>query len=188
MKKRLKVGIIAALAAVTVVALVIGSRNDLRLKPRMAGGHSGAIAGLRAYMGAQGAFQRVDRYGKGKRVFANTVDGAGFPDLYRIGGPLDKPDGTEIKLIDLAVVRATSPERAKAGYWFVEITSDAVTGKPYDYAVDCGLCAVPAVYGKSGLYTYIINITGTVYKKDNGGKPVTVWPDVEKEGWVPVGR
>jgi len=150
-------------------------------------GGSSAIAGLRAYLGAQGTFQRVDRYGKGKRVYASPKDGVGFPDLYRIGGPLDEADGTEIKLIDLAIARDTSPETAKAGYWFVEITSDAVTGHPYDYSVDCGLCAVPAVHGKTGLHTFIVDLTGMVYKKDNGGKPVTVFPDVEKDGWLPVG-
>jgi hypothetical protein len=160
-----------------------------RIWPRapMANNSSAAIPGLRTYLGAQGTFQRVDRYGKGELVYANPKDGVGFPDLYRIGGPLAAPDGTEIKLIDLALARATSPETNKAGYWFVEITSDAVTGRPYDYTKDCGLCAVPAAYGKTGLYTYIIDLTGTVYKKDNGGKPVTVYPDVEKDGWRPVG-
>lgn len=148
---------------------------------------SSAIAGLRAYLGAQGTFQRKDRYDKGELVYANPIDGTGFPDLYRIGGPLDEPDGTELKLIDLALARATSPETAKAGYWYVEIMSDGITGQPYDYTQACGLCAVPAVYGKSGIYTYIIDITGTVYKKDNGGKPVTAWSDIEEEGWVPVG-
>jgi len=132
-------------------------------------------------------FQREDRYGKGELLYANPEDGVGFPDLYRIGGPLEEPDGTELKLIDLALARATSPETNKAGYWFVEITSDALSGNRYDYTVDCGLCAVPAVYGKSGIYTYVIDLTGTVYKKDNGGKPVTAYPDVKKDGWRPVG-
>jgi hypothetical protein len=182
-----KIIVVVVLAVITVVALVEGSRHDFRLKPREAGGQYGAVAHLRAYLGAQGTFQRVDRYGKGEFVYANPKDGVGFPDLYRIGGPLDKPDGTEIKLIDLAFARATSPETSSSGYWFVEITADGLTGRPYDYTRDCGLCAVPAVHGKSGTYTFIIDLKGTVYKKDNGGKPVTAYPDVQKDGWRPVG-
>ena len=148
---------------------------------------SAAIAGLRQYLGGQGTFQREDRYGKGRIVFANCINGKGFADLYRVGGPLDEPDGTELKLISLDLARARSPETAWAGYWFVDIVGDAISGKHYDYTKGCGLCAVPAEYMVTGLNTFIIDIRGTVYKKDNGGRPVTVFPDVEKDGWLPVG-
>jgi hypothetical protein len=33
---------------------------------------------------------------------------------------------------------------------------------------------------------YIGWLDGHIYKKDNGGRPVRTWPDVEKEGWVLV--
>jgi len=187
--KKLRVWILATLWFASVSGLsaygVICSWNAPR------GNHSGdcgrcAIASLRAYLGAQSTFRRVDRYGKGKLVYANTIDGEGLPDLWRIGGTLEKLDGTELKLIDLAFARATSPNTAKSGYWYVEITGDAATG-PYDHAQDFGLCAVPAVYGKTGLHTFIVDLTGTVYKKDTRGTPVRVYPDIEKEGWVPVG-
>jgi hypothetical protein len=148
--------------------------------------HTAAIAGLRAYLGAQGTFQRVDRYGNGKLVYANPIDGKGFPDLYRLGGPLGKESVDGLRLIDFAFARAISPETAKCGYWFVDIVADAKTG-PYNFAKEFGLCAVPAVYGKSGIYTYIIDFTGTVYKKDNGGRPVQAYPDTTNEGWDPVG-
>ncbi len=149
---------------------------------------SAAIAGLKQFLGGQGTFQREDRYGKGRIVFANRIDGTGFPDLYRVGGPLDELDGTELKLISLDVARATSPETAWAGYWFVDIVGDAVSGKHYDYARDCGLCAVPAEYNVTGLHTFVIDLRGKVYRKDNGGKPVTVWPDMEKDEWWPIGQ
>ena len=148
---------------------------------------SAAIAGLRAYLGAQGTFQRVDRYGKKKLVYANPIDGKGLADLYRVGGLLKESDGSEIKFIDLAFARATSPQTAKAGYWYVEIMGDAVDGKPYDYTNACGLCAVPAVYGETGIDTFIVDLTGTVYRKDTGGAPVQVYPDTANEGWEPVG-
>ncbi|MHC4249069.1 MAG: hypothetical protein ACYS9X_08075 [Planctomycetota bacterium] len=141
-----------------------------------------AVSHLRSYLGGQGTFQRIDRYGKDTCVYANPVDGVGFPDLFRVGGPVEEPDGDELKLIDLSFARATSPGKPKAGYWYIDIVADRRTG-PYDFTKECGLCAVPATYGGYSLHTFIINIEGTVYRKDNSGKPVTVWPDVEKDGW-----
>jgi len=153
------------------------------LSSRMASNEAAAIAGLRAYLGAQGTFQRADRYGKDELVYANPNDGAGFVDLYQIGGP-GSPN-QPLKLIDLAFAQATRPETAKAGYYFVDLTSDAIAGD-YDYSNSCGLCAVPAQYGKSGLSTFVVDLTGTVYKKDNGGRPLTCYPDTTEEGWLPV--
>ncbi len=169
-----------------VLVTLVWFAISLTVYPHMAGNTSSAVAAMRAYLGAQGTFQREDRYGKGKLLHANPVDGIGFPDLYRVGGPLDEPDGTEIKLIDLAFARATSPETARAGYWFVDIVGDAVAGKHYDYTRDCGLCAVPATYNETGLWTFIIDPRGTVHWRDNGGEPVTVWPDVQKDAWRAV--
>ncbi len=190
MKAKLRLWTVATLWFASVSGLstygVILAREAEREKRYGLWGDSYAFQALRNYLGAQGVFQRKDRYGKGKLLYANPIDGKGLADLYRVGGPLEYPDGTELKLIDLAFARATSPETSKAGYWFVEITGDALGGH-YDYATDCGLCALPAEHSKMGLYTFIINIEGTVYKKDNGGTPVTVWPDVVKDGWLPVG-
>ncbi len=178
------------LAAVAV--LVVGggtlawryAQNSERDRIARIYGPSAAVAGLRAFIGAQGTFRREDRYGRGGRVYANPEDGTGFTDLYRIGGP--DGSGRELKFIDLAFARATSPDSSKAGYWFSDIVADSVTGS-YDFTRECGLCAVPAVSGGKGYPTFVIDVEGTVYKKDNGGKPVTVFPDVEKDGWVPVG-
>jgi len=104
-------------------------------------------------------------------------------DLFRIGGP--EGTGPELKFIDLAFASATSPDSTKAGYWFVDIVADRLTG-PYDFERECGLCAVPAISGAKGYPTFVIDIQGVAYMKDNGGKPVTVFPDVEKDGWVPA--
>ena len=189
--KKLRVWIVATLWFASVSALstygVILAREDERIR-HYSGSESYAIAVLRGYLGAQGTFQRVDRYGKGKLVYANYLDGKGFPDLFRVGGPLEEPDGTEITLMSRCFARATSPATAMYGYWFVEITADAFSGKPYDYTQDCGLCAVPAVYGETGRHTFVVDLTGTVWMKDNGGRPVQAYPDVVNEdGWEPVG-
>ena len=175
--------ILAGLAAASLFASCMRWPHT---HPRMQSDESAAIAALRAYLCAQDTFQRVDRYGKGKLVYANPKDGTGFPDLYRIGGPLEKRSVDGFRFIDFAFARATSPETPKAGYCFIDIVTDRKTGS-YDFTKDCGLCAVPVVHGETGIHTFIINAEGTVYRKDNGGKPVTVFPDVESDGWLPVG-
>jgi hypothetical protein len=173
----------------TILTVLVTLADSAILNSSHGGGlspESATIASLRHFISAQWAFRKEDRYTKGRRVYANSIDGKGFPDLYRIDGPLPEnapSDGTELKLIDLAFARATSPKTARAGYWFVNIVGDAVSGKHYDYTQDCGLCAVPAKYKVTGFNTYIVDLRGTVYHKDNGGKPVTVFPDVEKDGW-----
>ncbi len=132
-----------------------------------------ATAALRTYLSAQEIFANSSRYSNAKgRVYANPRDGKGLADLSAAG------------IIDEAFALATSPERAKRGYYFVHITRDA--NGPYDHAKQHGLCAVPARHGKSGFATFIVDAECTIHRKDNGGKPVTTWPDVEKEGWEPV--
>ena len=167
---------------VTLAWLAMGNVSSFP----MASNESCAIASLRAYLGGQGTFKRRRRYRGGDTVYANPFSGTGFPDLYCVGGPSGKSRGIDINLIDLALARATSPETPKAGYWLIDIIADKRTGF-YDFTKECGLSAMPAVHGETGLHTFVIDIRGTVYKKDNGGKPVTVFPDVGKDGWLPVG-
>jgi hypothetical protein len=161
--------------------------REMMAESRMPSNEKRAVSGLRAYLGAQGTFQRVDRYNKEMLVYANPKDGTGFPDLYQIGigRPGSAADASAMKLIDLAFARATSPATAKAGYYYVDITSEVGLGD-YEYSNACGLCAVPAQHGKTGLNTFIVDLTGVVYKKDTGGRPVTVYPDTTKDGWVPA--
>jgi len=160
------VGAVALLAVVHFGLVRPGLRNN-----RMARNESSAMAFLRAYLAAQQTFSEEDRYGIGKLVFANPKDGTGFQDLYRIGGP--DGSGKELRLIDLEFARATSPETPKDGYWFVHIGSDDGAASNRDDTGDCSLCAVPAVYGETGTLTFVVDLTGTVYKLKTGGKPLT---------------
>lgn len=181
------------LAALVAVGIALPSCN--LLLPRMAGSRlpsneSVAIACLRAYLGGQNTFHRTDYYGIGKKVYANPKDGVGFPDLDRIGGP----GGTAgpIGLIDMAFAQATFGGRPKAGYYFGDL-------RYTDYSVDCGLCAVPASYNRSGRNIFIIDVTGTVYMKDaaaeylgikTGDKvpPLKTYPTAQAlTTWIPVG-
>ena len=166
------VGTAAVIAAIAIPNLI---------QSRIAAYETAAVGNMRTWLSAQSVFRRSDYYGKGKRVYANPVDGRGFPDLYGL-----QRGGNRLMLIDRAMSEATSPASPKAGYYYVDITQDA-EGKPYDYSFDCGLCAVPADYPRTGRKTFVINVTGTVYEKDNGGKPLTRYPDLAN-GWMPTGR
>jgi hypothetical protein len=153
-----------------------GSRmrtNDIRVRES-----------LETYVSAQRIFRQAERYGTRRPAYANPRDGAGFPDLYRIGGPLKEDRGDEPALIDRAFATATSQETPNHGYWYVDVI--AGPDGPYDFSRECAICAVPSKYGRSAVHTYVADNTGAIYVKDNGGRPVTVFPDVEKEGWRPV--
>ena len=152
------------------------------IESAMSANETAAPAYLRAYFNAQGTFHRQAWYGEElKGIYANPVNGKGFVDLYQIGGI--GSGGAEPQLIDRAFAEATSPDSHRSGYYFAEIAADA--NGPYDYTKQFGLCAVPAEYRRDGRSTYIVDNEGVVYGKDNGGKPVTVWPDIEAEGWFP---
>lgn len=142
-----------------------------------------AAASLRAYVNAQKVFVKQGGYGgESEGVYANPVNGKGFVDLYKLGGIGSR--GRELKLIDEHLARAANPKIPRSHYYFVEITAD--NNGLFDYRKQYGLCAVPAWYHRAGRNTFIVNQEGVVYGKDNGGKPVTTWPDIEAEGWLPV--
>jgi hypothetical protein len=171
---------VRAKAVGVLPAIMMAAGGPMR-QSRVASNETAAVAALRVYVAAQNIFHRTDFYGKGELVYANVRDGAGLPDLYEVGG-------REIKLIDRAFARATGPETPKAGYYFVDIVKGA-DGRDYDPRIEFGLCAVPARYDRTGRNTLMVDVTGTVYLRDNGGKPVTRYPS-EKElaaRWVPVG-
>ena len=98
-----KVCAVAGLAILVLVAVL--SARVLR-RDKIASNESAAIGALRAYLSAQNQFKRSDSYKTGSLVYANTRDGAGFPDLYQIGGP--GSDGKVLRLIDRNLLRRPS--------------------------------------------------------------------------------
>ena len=152
---------------------------------RIASTETSAIAALRTYLGAQSTFHRKDYYGLGWLIYVNPWNGTGLPDLYEIGG-LDS-GGQVLNLIDRTFAQAKMGGTRRAGYYFCEMLGNAGQG-PYDFSVDCGLCAFPAEYERTGRNTFLIDATGTVYQKDTQGWPVWIYPaDPAAEGWIPVG-
>ena len=187
------VGIVLILLLVAAIAI------PNLMATRIPSNESRAIAWLRACVAAQREFRKADRYGIGRKVYANPKDGGGFRDLYHIGydgkSVPEKPvphliwetcANADISLPDLHPI---------AGHAFADITGDA--SGPYDYAKQHGLCAVPYSYGRAGRNIFIVDHRGRVYQRDvsfnvvRAGRPpepVTTWPDIEKEGWLLVGE
>lgn len=181
-----RAGVVAAstLGGVIVWAAIWAISLQLSFRPYIVHcvvrNDSAAIANLRAYATAQSIFRRHAWYGdEVGQAYANPVDGKGFADLYEIEAPGAEPGKPH--LTDRGFAIATCPETPKAGYYYVDITGDA--NGPYDYTMQFGLCAVPAKYDVTGKNTLIIDAADEVYYKDTQGRPVTKWPDVEKEGW-----
>jgi len=176
------VAIIAAIAAIAVPNL---------LSSRMASNETAAIAALRAYLGAQGTFHCTDRYGVGGHFYANESDGAGFPDLFEIGYAGGAPTTDALQLVDMAFAQADADMATtvpKSGYIFDDVITDAISGN-YDYAVSCGLAACPGTHNKTGINSFMVDITGVVYKKDLGAaqtSPPTTYPDMSAESWLAV--
>jgi hypothetical protein len=87
--------------------------------------------------------------------------------------------------------------KARSGYLFVALESCEVEvgkWKPYHDGsgrsdARYGFCAYPERYGVSGRLTFIISESGTVYRKDTGGKPPAGYPmDPVAAGWSPSER
>lgn len=124
---------------------------------------SGVVWALRQYLIAQNGFHRQDRYGIGELVYANSRDGAGFPDLHRIAA--QGSGGEVLGLIprEFAEAKLGGPgARPYHGYYFTDIVYD-------DPSIDCGLCAVPAKYGKTGFRTFLVAVSGKLHQIDTQG-------------------
>ena len=147
-----RVGVYGAMLAVVVVFLALAIPNHV--DGPLCRNHTSAIGALHTYLGAQNHYQRTE---------------GGHATLAELG---------RLRLIDKAMAEATSPDRPRWNYYFVEIRTEG--------AAIPGLCAVPAVYGKTGRNTFVIDVTGVVYWKDTGGNPVRTWPDIA-DGWTPIG-
>jgi len=135
----------------------------------------GAIAVLRSIAAGQNSWHRNDY--DGNDILDYTPN---YRNLYY------QPDenGKPVAFIQKYLADASGPGGVSwNGYLFADITGDA--DGPYDYKFEFGACAYPANYKEFNGITYITNATGYIYRKDTGGKPITVWPkDPEKAGWI----
>jgi len=151
------------------------------LNRRIGGNELAAIHVLRAYLDAQRAYAARDRDGDGGRQYAQKLASAsGKQDgLYWAAdtskGEEASPFGPLIaeSAAYLAGRKAGEPYR---GYHFRILTRQgkAAPGGAYSYVINgrmiagFAMVAFPAVYGDSGVMTFVVSHNGKVYEKDLG--------------------
>jgi hypothetical protein len=150
-----------------------------------------AIQTCLAYVDAQNEYADKDRTGAGAGVYAeHIVSAAGKKD-----GLYWPPSDGEASPLGAFVAQA-SAEGYKAGeghapyhgYFYRILTRQGpnAPGGTLNYVVKgkmiggFALVAYPAAYGNSGVMTFLVNHSGTVYQKDLGDYTMTL---VKRMGW-----
>lgn len=172
--KRLLV-VFAALAVVVVgVPLVYGI-----VGARRQAAEDRIVGQLQAYKESQYAWHREGREGSKQlryvQDYTKLVDFAEAPEAAR-------------KLVDSAFAAARGADgKAKYGCQYRELGT--IFGNPINWDGDFGICATPAVYGRTGRRTYLMKTDGDVWWKDLGKSEfVTDFPQgIEAAGWQKVG-
>ncbi len=131
---------------------------------------------MQAYAEAQAMYRRLDWDKDGQLEYA--------ADYTRLNTELDG-NGDPIMLIDSAFAGAKGRGGApKHGYIFREMST--IAGGPVDWEKDFALCGIPAGYGRTGSWTYIVTTDGAVWGQDMGCACfLDDFPaDPQGEGWV----
>jgi hypothetical protein len=144
-----------------------------------------AIQTSLAYVDAQNEYAEKDRTGAGPGVYARRIiSSAGKKDgLY-----WPAPDGDASPLGELIAQASEEGYKAGAGrtpyhgYYYRILTRQGpnAPGGMLDYVVKgkmiggFGLLAYPAEYGNSGVMTFVVNHSGTVYQKDLGNSTASL--------------
>ena len=88
----------------------------------------------------------------------------------------------------------------KSGYFFKALVTDQdgnayakdddKDGQSFTNKARFGVVAWPAGYGATGRFTFVMNESGKIWKKDTTGQPVDKWPgkDPAAEGWLATGE
>jgi len=156
---------VAIISAIAIPSLLAARRSSLE---------TNAVGSIRAYAEAQIMFHKNDWDGDGVMEYA--------PDFAELNATKDA-QGQPIQYLDAAFAAASGPATPKHGYYFVNMKT--IGGEKIDWVNDFALCAVPAVYGRTGYRTFIISTNGTTFGIDNGGKPVEDYPaDPGAAGWI----
>lgn len=180
------VAIIAIIAAIAIPSLLAARRSSLE---------TNAVGSCRAYCEAQTMYHRNDwdapalgnAHGGVTQVgvLEYAIDAAGTRQGFVwLNTDLDG-NGDPIQYVDGAFAAAIAAASPKHGYWFMDIVTIATTA--VNPAVDFGMSALPAVYGRSGYRTMMVMTNGTTFGQDQGpaGVHVVDYPaDPPTAGWI----
>ena len=141
-----------------------------------------AIQTCLAYVDAQNEYTDEDRTGAGKGIYAQRVisspdkkDGLYWPDAQ---GKDPSPLGEFVAKATVEGYRAGGERSPFHGYYYKILTKQgsAAPGGELEYVVKgkmvggFALVAYPAEYKNSGVMTFIVSHTGTVYQKNLGSR------------------
>jgi len=140
-----------------------------------------AIQACAAFVGVQQEFAAKKRSAAGTPVYAERVADSEVPK-------------------EFAAAAGDHPTRPYHGYYFHVLKQQGPsapggrhsyvltkTAKPGDGMIGgFALVAWPAVYGTSGVHTFMVNQDGTVYEKDRGPQAAPVTSFDPDPSWVPV--
>jgi len=155
--------------------------NDELINRRVGANEHNALHVLKAYVDAQRQYASVDRNGDGVLEYAQKLGSSpGKKDgLY---WPADASTGDDLS--PFGPLMATSEEFQKGrkagdpfrGYYFRILTRQGkhAPGGAYNYIINgrmiagFAMIAHPAEYGATGVMTFLISNTGTIYQKNLG--------------------
>lgn len=136
-----------------------------------------AIETLRDYVTAQRTYAEADHDGDGVLEYAQKLvsspgktDGLYWPEELGLG------TSPAAGALDPAGLDQAKDGKGYFGYHFRILTGQGsnVAGGKYDYVINgnmiagFGLIAWPAVYGETGVHTFVVNQAGIVYERDLG--------------------
>ena len=170
-----------ALIFLAVGAVVIGAPLGYGIwnEHRMAA-EARIVAQLKAYGQVQQAWHSQPREGSTKIHYAE--------DYTRLADFPDAPEEAR-KLVDAAFAAARGVNGTpKRGYLYREART--IFGAPINWDGDYAICAIPAVYGKTGRKTYLMKTDGDVWEQDLGkAEFVADFPtNIEGHGWKKAGQ
>jgi hypothetical protein len=160
----------------------VAGKNRIRIR-RIGRNELAVMQVVLAYHDAQIDFASIDRNANGEREYAqkfisseNVHDG-----LY-----WETADGEALSPLGSLFVNDTS-EGAYHGYYYRILTSQggAAKGGTEDYVVDgrmtdgFALIAWPAVYGRTGVMSFIINHDGVVFQRDLGPDSAIITAEIQ---------
>ena len=144
-----------------------------------------AIQTCLAYVDAQNEYAEKDRTGAGAGVYAQRIvstsgnkDGLYWPSSDGDASPL----GEFVARASAEGYKAGATRTPYHGYYYRILTQQGPNGPggALDYVVKgkmiggFALVAYPAEYGNSGVMTFLVNHSGTVYQKDLGDYTMTL--------------
>lgn len=176
------------------------AREEIRNR-EIGDGELGAIDVLKAYVDIQAAYRKTDHDGDGVLEFAaSLISTEGKRDgLYWPGG--DSPVGdvaARASLDGYSEDGTDATPEPLGGYYFRVLTAQgpSAPGGAMSYLVNGNMLAghaalaVPAEYGVSGINSFMVSETGTVYQADLGPETLDVAFGLSAfdpgPGWEPV--